>query len=196
MSLLIYSLLVILLLSFAYIVFRYFVRRDYQDRGRLSLAASVLQLSVFAAYFCFPYLYNPPEWAWFWRLCGPTPQSLQLLGLGLICLGIIAALGTMAWFGIGKAFGVIIKGLTTQGPYRISRNPQILGGYLMIIGVVLQWPSLYAVVWLVMYGFILHWMVLTEEEHLLRVFGDEYRKYCSEVPRYLGVQINQKAPST
>jgi protein-S-isoprenylcysteine O-methyltransferase Ste14 len=28
-------------------------------------------------------------------------------------------------------------------------------------------------------------MVSTEEEHLGRVFGEDYRRYCSEVPRYL-----------
>jgi protein-S-isoprenylcysteine O-methyltransferase Ste14 len=36
-----------------------------------------------------------------------------------------------------------------------------------------------------MYALIMHWMVLTEEEHLLRLFGDEYKAYCAETPRYL-----------
>jgi protein-S-isoprenylcysteine O-methyltransferase Ste14 len=36
-----------------------------------------------------------------------------------------------------------------------------------------------------MYVLISHWMVITEEEHLLQVFGEEYESYCSEVPRYL-----------
>jgi protein-S-isoprenylcysteine O-methyltransferase Ste14 len=84
-------------------------------------------------------------------------------------------------------FGVIIESITTQGPYKISRNPQILVGYLIVIGIVAQWPSLYSVVWLVMYGLISHWMVMTEVKHLFRIFGEEYQKYCSEVPRYLGV---------
>ena len=96
---------------------------------------------------------------------------------------------------MGKAFGVIVEDITTQGPYKISRNPQILGGYLMVIGTVMQWPSLNAVVWLVMYGLIAHWMVITEEEHLYRIFGEEYQKYCSEVPRYLGVPKKTKEAS-
>ena len=29
-------------------------------------------------------------------------------------------------------------------------------------------------------------MVLTEEEHLRRVFGEDYARYCDRVPRYLG----------
>lgn len=36
-----------------------------------------------------------------------------------------------------------------------------------------------------MYALISHWMVITEEEHLAKVFGDIYEQYCSEVPRYL-----------
>lgn len=79
-------------------------------------------------YFGFPYLLNPPEWPWFWRLRGSAPQAIQLFDFGLVCMGIIVAFGTMAWNGIGKAFGVIVEGITTQWPYKVSRNPQILGG--------------------------------------------------------------------
>ena len=32
---------------------------------------------------------------------------------------------------------------------------------------------------------LIYMMVLTEEEHLLRVFNEEYEQYCQEVPRYL-----------
>ncbi|MBW1820922.1 MAG: hypothetical protein JRI92_04015 [Deltaproteobacteria bacterium] len=195
MRLEIFLLLAILLLLFAYIVFRYFVRRDYRDRGQLGAVTSITQLSVFVVYFGFPYLFNPPEWAWFWRQSGSAPQALQLLGFGLICGGIITAFGTMAWFGMGKAFGVIIEGITIQGPYKISRNPQILGIYLMVIGTVLQRPSLYAVVWLVMYSLISHWNIMTEEDHLYRIFREKYQKYCSEVPRYLRVPKKTKEAS-
>jgi hypothetical protein len=63
----------------------------------------IMQLSVFVGYFGVPYLINPPEGLWFWRLSGSAPQTFQLLGFGLICMGFIAAFGTMAWFGIGKS---------------------------------------------------------------------------------------------
>jgi protein-S-isoprenylcysteine O-methyltransferase Ste14 len=187
MRLEIYLLLAVLLSGFAYIVFRYLVRRDYRDQGRLGAFASMMQLIVFMGFFGFPYLFNPPEWVWFWRLSGPAPQALQWIGLGLICLGFIIAFGTMAWFGIERAFGLIVGDIITQGPYQYTRNPQILGGYLLVIGIVMQWPSLQAVVWLVMYGLISHWMVITEEEHLTRIFGEAYQQYCSKVARYLGV---------
>lgn len=168
--------LAFLLLSFAYLVFRRIVRREYLERGKLSPFASILQLLVFCGYFFFPYLFNPPEWAWFWKLSVSGNRYGQWIGFAIICVGFIVAFGTMAWFGIGKAFGLNVSGLIRQGPYKVSRNPQILGGYLLVIGTALQLPSIYSIGWVLMYAVISHWMVITEEEHLFQVFGEEYEK--------------------
>jgi len=180
-----YFLLAIVLLLFAYVVFRLIVRHDYTTRGRLSTLSSSLQLIVFIGFFSFPYQFNPPEWTWFWKVSTSSSQGLHLAGLVLIGIGFMGAFGTMAWFGIKRAFGIYIDGLKKAGPYQVSRNPQILGGYLLVIGASLQWPSLYMIGWTLMYAIIAHWMVITEEEHLLRIYGEEYEEYCSEVPRYL-----------
>jgi protein-S-isoprenylcysteine O-methyltransferase Ste14 len=180
-----YFFLAMILLLFAYLVFRLLIRRDYASRGRLSAISSSLQLFVFIGYFSFPYLFNPPEWAWFWMASDSSSQCLYLAGFMVICAGLIVAFGTMAWFGIKRAFGVSIGGLKKAGPYKISRNPQILGGYLLVIGTSLQWLSIYSFVWILMYAIIAHWMVITEEEHLRSIYGEEYEEYCSEVPRYL-----------
>lgn len=175
----------LLLLSLAYVVFRRIVRRDYIEFGKLRPISSLSQLLVFLGFFFFPDLFNPPEWVYFWRLSGSWTTYGQLIGFILICLGFLVAFGTMAWFGMGKAFGVNISGLTRKGPYKFTRNPQMLGGYLLVIGTGIQWPSLYSLGWFLMFAIIGHWMILTEEEHLSRVFGEEFEKYCSEVPRYL-----------
>lgn len=55
----------------------------------------------------------------------------------------------------------------------------------MVVGTLLQNLSMYMVGWMVIYVIISHWMVITEEEHLHRIYGEEYEKYCTEVPRYL-----------
>ena len=41
-------------------------------------------------------------------------------------------------------------------------------------------------IWVLMYAFIAHTMVIVEEQHLRRVFGREYQDYCARTPRYLG----------
>ena len=181
----IYLVLAILLFLFAYLVFRRIVRADYRDRGRLRKLTSLLQLLVFIGFFCFPYLFNPPEWVWFWQPSGSVDRLLHLTGFIITCLGFLVAFGTMVWFGTGKAFGMQVDGLIRRGPYRICRNPQVVGGYIMVIGISLQWPSIYSLGWILMYAFISHLMVVTEEEHLSRIFGEEYASYCSEVPRYI-----------
>jgi protein-S-isoprenylcysteine O-methyltransferase Ste14 len=182
---LIFLFLTLLLFGVAYLVFRVIVRREYRLRGHLTWLSSALQLLVFVGLMSFPYLFNPSEWALFWLLAGPTSPQQQIAGLIIILLGFVVAFGIMAWFGLRRAFGLETLGLIRSGPYRLTRNPQILGGYLMVVGITLQWPSWYAVTWIALYGVIGHWMILTEEEHLHKVFGNEYASYCEQVPRYL-----------
>jgi protein-S-isoprenylcysteine O-methyltransferase Ste14 len=164
----------LILLLFAFVVFRLVVRKAYRSRGKLDLLSSGLQLLVFLCYFCFPYTFAPPAWPWFWRIEGSAPAWLQIIGFVLISLGFMIAFGTMAWFGLGRAFGREVDGLICQGPYNISRNPQVLGGYLLVVGTAFQWPSLYSLGWVLMHALIMHWMVSTEEEHLACIFGQTY----------------------
>jgi protein-S-isoprenylcysteine O-methyltransferase Ste14 len=181
----VFILLTLMLLGTAHAVFRLIVRREYLLRGQLTWMTSMLQLLAIAGLMCFPYLFNPPEWAWFWVSAGPASPQQYLIGLIIILLGFVMAFGTMAWFGLRRAFGVETQGLITTGPYRVTRNPQILGWYLLVIGVALQWHSWFAVVWIVLCGLVGHWMILAEEEHLQRILGKAYKSYCEQVPRYL-----------
>jgi protein-S-isoprenylcysteine O-methyltransferase Ste14 len=172
------------LLLLAYLVFRVIVRRDYRRRGRLTPLSSMLDLLVWSVLIFFPYTYNQASWPWFWLYTGSISQ---ILGFILIVAGLALAFVTMFWFGLRRAFGFQVSELIRVGPYRFSRNPQIVGGALMVLGVGLQWPSIYTLGWLLLFAVVSHLMVLTEEEHLLRVFGEAYREYCAEVPRYVGL---------
>ena len=171
-----------LLLVGGFFVFRRVVPHEYSTRGRLSTWASALQLAVFVAFFLFPYLYLPPEWAWDWL---PDGTWNRLVALVLVASGMVLAFGTMVWFGMGRAFGVRVSGLMRAGPYRFSRNPQMVGGWLMVVGVIFYHPSPYCVGWLVIWALIGHWMITAEETHLRNVFGEEYDLYCRQTPRYV-----------
>jgi protein-S-isoprenylcysteine O-methyltransferase Ste14 len=161
------------------------VRRDYLQHGKLTRLTSLAQLLVFGGIMAFPYLFNPPQWPWIWLRGDGVPVFQWLAGLLIVLLGFAAAFATMGWFGLQRAFGRQVQGLVQAGPYRYTRNPQILGGYLLVIGTSIQWPSWYALGWIGLYGIIGHWMVLTEEEHLRAVFGEAYARYCQRTPRYL-----------
>jgi protein-S-isoprenylcysteine O-methyltransferase Ste14 len=173
----------VFLLLAAYVVFRKVVRREYLVKGELSWPVSLLQMLIFAGLMCLPYLFYSPDWVNFWDL-GENQTGNAYLGFALIILGFIIAFVTMAWFGMGRAFGRQRAGLVQSGPYRWSRNPQILGGYLLVIGVALQRPSLYVLGWVALYGIIGHMMILSEEEFLRKLYGDEYDHFCKRVARY------------
>lgn len=186
-----YLLAVFVLSAVAFVVFRVRVLHDYRGLARLSPLSSILELVVFGLFFCFPYLYNPPNWAWFWLPAEAVSRTTWAAGLVLIITGMAAAFGTMAWFGLRRALGMRVNGLVTRGPYRLTRNPQVVSGYLMVIGVALLRPSWYAMGWVALYGLITHWMILSEEELMKKVFGNEYVRYCRQAPRYLGHHLKQ-----
>ena len=52
------------------------------------------------------------------------------------------------------------------------------------LGVAVQWPSWYSLGWVVLYGIVCHWMILTEEEYLQDQYGEAYDAYCEMTPRY------------
>jgi protein-S-isoprenylcysteine O-methyltransferase Ste14 len=112
---------------------------------------------------------------------------LEGIGSFLIVVGLIAIVIAMAWIGLPRSWGQQVDVLRVSGPYRVSRNPQILGGALLIVGVFFLQPSLYALGWVILCAIMLHMMALTEEEHLRERFGVEYEQYTVRVPRYLGI---------
>lgn len=184
---LIYLTAAVLLVIAAQVVFRIFVRRDYQQVGRLTTFTSLLELLVWGAYMSMPYLYNPPEWILFLSPDVPVGETLRIVGIICILVGLITAFGTMFWFGPHRAFGLEVNKLIQTGPYHFSRNPQIVLGSLLVIGTFILWPSWYALGWVLLYAIVSHLMVLVEEEHLQDVYGQEYVSYKERVPRYLGL---------
>jgi protein-S-isoprenylcysteine O-methyltransferase Ste14 len=164
------------------LVFRVIVRRDYQKNKQLSPLSSFLETIIFFIYGCLTYTFEPPDWPEVF-----AHPAQEVIGWALIGFGAIAAFGTMAWFGMRRALGQEVTVLRQTGPYRLTRNPQLVGFGLVLVGFVLLWPSWYALGWLLLYPIVSHMMVLTEEEHLRNVFGEEYEAYCKKVPRYLGL---------
>ncbi len=181
-----FLLCVAVLLAAAFLVFRILVRRDYRERGRLTLLSSMLELAICLGYASVPYIYNPPCWPYVWSCQPSAPRALAVVGYALIAGGAILGFGSMAWLGLRRSFGRQVTGLYRSGPYGLSRNPQVVGGLIMVWGIALLWPSWYAVGWAALWIVMFHPMVLTEEEHLRRSYGDEYARYCERVPRYVG----------
>jgi protein-S-isoprenylcysteine O-methyltransferase Ste14 len=110
-----------------------------------------------------------------------------IFGWVMIALGVLTMLISLAWLGLRRSHGLEVDTLIQSGPYSLTRNPQIVGFSLGMIGFVMVWPSWHMTISLLLYVVLFHLMVLTEEEHLLSRYGNEYLRYCEETPRYIGV---------
>lgn len=138
---------------------------------------------------------RPFPWAP-WMDCGVdlviirsiTAIALAIAGLALSIWSIIH----MRKVGEGNpmdAYGHEIaprtKHLMTDGPYKYSRNPMLLGVYIYDAGVLLWllswWPLAIAAVEVT----LLTLQVRSEEKRLEKDFGEEYIKYKQQVRRYL-----------
>ena len=177
----IYLLSILLLIGFSIVVLRVIVRRDYLRRGHLSIASAALQALVFFLFGGFPAIYLSGDWPishviLVLRIIGVTSVTI---GLGIMFVSILR-LGFLRYLGMQS---VVLKKTSV---YRLTRNPQVLGCLLYVIGFTILWPSLYALGWGLSLTAILHVMVLTEEEHLHNTYGQAYEGYSRNVPRYLG----------
>ncbi len=189
MPLIPYLLSALLLLATAFVVFRIIVRRDYLKHKRLTFVTSLLQFLLWIAYMLgFPSLYNPPYWMSVWVDDGKVDPVLRTTGLVLITAGVVAALAVMAHLGFRRSLGRQADVLKQTGLYRVTRNPGIVMALPLIIGGAIRWPSWYALGWVFLFVIMIHTMVITEEEHLRDLFGDEYEQYCTRVPRYLSIR--------
>jgi len=85
-------------------------------------------------------------------------------------------------------FASLVKNreLTVRGPYLTCRNPMYVGRYFLILGFVMLLASWIAIVaYTVLYYLYMVHRVKREEARLDRVFGDDYRRYCREVNRFV-----------
>lgn len=170
-----------LLLLFSYFVFRIIVRKDYLNKSRLSPLAYSLEFLVFALHANFIYLFVPLKWPDWPAL--PVNFTLRFVSIFLICFGLLILL--IAWFKLGTApsFGQDKKKLRTGGIYCYSRNPQLVGYGIFLLGFVFWYVSWYSIGWFVLYLIISWLMILSEEEFLKKKYEKEYTKYCKKVPR-------------
>jgi protein-S-isoprenylcysteine O-methyltransferase Ste14 len=92
-------------------------------------------------------------------------------------------------FSLGKSFRIGVANEKTKfivkGIYRFSRNPMYLGLYLTFIGcIIYSLNPIYAALSLFIIT-VHHHITLNEEKAMCRIYGNEYKKYCAEVRRYL-----------
>jgi protein-S-isoprenylcysteine O-methyltransferase Ste14 len=147
MKIVLYSVSSILVLAFSYLVFRYFVRKDYHEKGRTSWFSILLELLVFLFHAHLSYFFIPASWPNLPNF--PANSEVQIIGLFFIGIGIIITLTAMISLGYKRTFGQGSDKINISGFYRYSRNPQIVAYGLAIVGFAMLWLSWYSLVWLI-----------------------------------------------
>ena len=76
--------------------------------------------------------------------------------------------------------------LVVEGPYAHVRNPMITGVLAVLLGEALIFGSTAIAIWAAIFAVINHLFFLAYEEPAVeRRFGEEYRRYRADVPRWI-----------
>ncbi len=172
-------------LLFAYLVFRVIIRRDYKHHQKLSPTSYLLEIVVFAVHANLLYLTIPTKWPYFPSL----PENVELRIISAILFGIGIIILLFSWFDLGTktSLGMDKDKLITDGIYKYSRNPQLVGYGLMLTSFAIILFSWSTIIWIVLYVVTAYFMIKSEEEFLKNKYEEEYTSYCEEVPRVIKV---------
>jgi methanethiol S-methyltransferase len=74
--------------------------------------------------------------------------------------------------------------LATSGAYARIRHPQYVGFVLIMLGFLLQWPTILTLAMFPVLVFMYVRLALTEEKWAEREFGAEWARYAARTPRF------------
>jgi protein-S-isoprenylcysteine O-methyltransferase Ste14 len=134
------------------------------------------------------YLACPPLlFALFWHSYEIESDFIWPLGIGIFLAGLFLRIWAQQHL---KHRLRVHKQLTTTGPYKFIRNPLYFGNIMICVSATIVSELL----WLI--PVTLFWCIVTysiviryEEARQLNKYGDAYRRYLSEVPRWIPKRI-------
>jgi len=103
-------------------------------------------------------------------------------GLPIYLLGLIAY--AMVWVAVATTPP---DKLVTKGIYRYSRNPMQLSHLPIFAGVGIATASWVFLLIAIVYVTVPLFWLAAEERHLLKLYGNAYRKYKDRTPRWIGI---------
>lgn len=108
----------------------------------------------------------------------PTPAAFYA-GLPLVIAGELIRIWSAGYL-------TKLSGLVTAGPFALCRNPLYVGSFLITLGYLIMCQNAVAIIVGVVVFWLLHGGAVAYEEGLLReYFGEDYARYCREVPRFI-----------
>lgn len=172
-----------------------------------ALMEALMLSSVFSDFRFWPPGERNWKWLLYWVLAGTNGAAFVLIfasdffehfSLIPIFLGgfFIASAGTalnliaLYQLGIDRSSGMEDQ-IEDSGIYRYSRNPQVLGNLMMLIGAIIMIPTAEMVSVSFLTSFWLVTMVFAEEPWLKDKYGEKYTNYVNTTPRFFGKKFFQ-----
>ncbi len=183
---------------FAFTFFKPRTRRDWRSFG----AFSGFLVALFAEMYGFPltiYLLSGwlqsryPNVNWFSHDAGhllemlfgwkANPHSGPFHILSFVFIGGGFVLISVGWKVLYEAQRE--HRLATTGPYAYVRHPQYVGFIMVMLGFLLQWPTLLTLAMFPALVFMYVRLARTEEREALSEFGAAYKRYMHDVPSFI-----------
>lgn len=111
---------------------------------------------------------------------GSTIAWVLVMGLSLVLLLMGYTLLSKGWSQIHAARG----GLVTDGIYGYARHPQYTGLFLLIIGFLVQWPTILTVIMAPILLLAYVHLARVEERRAEAEFGETYNQYVRETAAF------------
>lgn len=183
---------------FAYTFFKPQTPRDWRSFGAFSAFLIALFVEMYGfpltIYFLSGWLQSRfPDVDWFSHDAGhllemmfgwktnPHAGPFHILSFVLIGAGFL--LISAAWKVLYEAQEA--RSLATTGPYSYVRHPQYVGFILVMLGFLVQWPTILTLAMFPVLT-VMYVKLARDEERAVRAqFGEAYDKYAAEVPAFL-----------
>ncbi len=189
---------IVVFVGFAFTFFKPSTPRDWRSFG----AFSAFMVALFAEMYGFPLtIYLASGWLqshypqvnllshdaghlW-WTLTGQHGNA----HFGALHILSVVLVGAGFWL-LAKAWHVLYHAqrrhsLATAGPYAKIRHPQYVGFVLIMLGFLLQWPTLLTLAMFPVLVFMYVRLAHSEEAASEREFGQAWRDYAAKTPRFI-----------
>ncbi len=191
-----WGLVIIMSLVGTWVVFRYLVPKSWKEWRNAGLVQAFL-IALYAEMYGFPltiyfltsYLDLNIPWIhlrghlWSTLLgLGDTGAIIEMmLGLSVTLIGLFMLMRGWRQIYQGSKEGILVTG----GLYQYMRHPQYTAIFIAMTGQLIHWPTVPTLVLFPIIVFAYYRLALREEKVMLDAFGDEYRKYMLNVPRFI-----------
>jgi protein-S-isoprenylcysteine O-methyltransferase Ste14 len=110
--------------------------------------------------------------------------ATMMMIIHLISNGLVIIAFIIMWKGWKLIHGAK-GGLVTKGPYAYVRHPQYSGLFLIMTGMLIQWPTIITALMFPVLVFVYYRLSKREESDMIKMFGDEYKRYMEKTPMFM-----------